>query len=26
VTFAPDGTWKTAAGGAGTSWLAGDMR
>jgi len=24
VTFAPDGTWKTAAGGSGTSWLAGD--
>lgn len=24
VTFAPDGTWKTSAGGAGTSWLVGD--
>jgi hypothetical protein len=24
VTFAPDGSWKTPAGGAGTSWLAGD--
>lgn len=21
----PDGTWKTAAGGSGTSWLAGDL-
>ena len=24
VTFAPDGTWKSTAGGSGTSWLAGD--
>jgi hypothetical protein len=24
VTFAPDGTWKTPAGGSGTSWLVGD--
>jgi hypothetical protein len=24
VTFAPDGTWKTPAGGSGTSWVAGD--
>jgi hypothetical protein len=24
VTFASDGTWKTSAGGSGTSWLAGD--
>ena len=25
VTFAPDGTWRTAAGGSGTSWLGGDL-
>lgn len=25
VTFAADGTWKTAAGGSGTSWLGGDL-
>ena len=25
VTFAPDGTWTAAGGGAGTSWLAGDL-
>ena len=24
VTFAPDGTWKSNAGGSGTSWLEGD--
>jgi hypothetical protein len=24
VTFAPDGSWKTTAGGSGTSWLEGD--
>jgi hypothetical protein len=24
VTFAPDGTWKTPAGGSGISWLVGD--
>ena len=25
VSFAPDGTWKTPAGGAGTSWQTGDL-
>ena len=25
VTFAPDGTWKTPAGGCETSWLTGDL-